>query len=512
MREGIAATMEAGADPGRGERMLRVRAGRVQRADVAIACTLGLVAAALSAAWSWAPSLWGDEAASITSSVRSWPSLLHMLGHVDAVHGVYYAGLHLWVDVFGASAFSVRFPSAIAVGAATALTAILCARLGGRRLAVVAGLACVVLPRMTYAGSEARSYAFSAALAALLTLILVVLLERTRRRWLWFAYAAVLVVGTYLFLYFALIALAHAATLWLRGPGRAFWSRWAVATGAAALACVPIGVAAYLERAQIDWIAQRVVLDAQSVLVDGWFFTVPFAIAAWGLLLAGVAVWLFRWRRLRERDRALEVLAPWMLVPSGVLILSSIALHNFTPRYLTFCAPAAAALIGWSLVQLTARRLVPLAVAAGLVAVLAAPAYLGQRGVYARDDSDWSQLAALVHAHATPGDAIAFDESTRPSRRPRLAMRTYPSQFRGLHDVTLRTPYWKRDTWYDSTYTIAQAAQRGRLGSVARLWLVEYSLDGNTDHWGVADLRALGFTQRATVVSHTSVIEEWVRG
>lgn len=491
--------------------MLRVRAGRVQRADLVLALGIGVVAVVVSAAWSWVPSLWGDEAASVTSAQRSWPSLMHMLGHVDAVHGFYYAGLHVWVELFGASAFSVRFPSALAAGAAAALTALLCLRLGGRRLAVVAGLLCAVLPRMTYAGSEARSYAFSAAFAALATLLLVVLLEPARRRWLWAVYAAVLVVGTYLFLYFALIVLAHAATLALRRPGREIWARWGIATGAAALACAPLGIAAYLERAQIAWIAQRGVLDAGSILVDGWFFTVPFAIAAWGVILAGASAAAVRWSRHRRRDRALEVLAPWLLLPPAALILPSILLHAYTPRYLAFCAPAAAAMIGWALVRLSAGRLIPLVVATALLAALAVPAYANQRGVYARDASDWSQLAQLVHSHARPGDAIAFDESTRPSRRPRLAKYTYPSDFVGLRDVTLRTPYRERNTWYDSTYTIEQAAARGRLDGVSRLWLVEYSLDGHTDQWGVAQLRALGFTRRATIDSHTSVIEEWVR-
>ncbi|GAA4349348.1 hypothetical protein [Microbacterium rhizosphaerae] len=50
------------------------------------------------------------------SAQRSLPSLL---GNLDAVHGRYYAGLHVWGWMFGVSPFAVRLPSAIAVGLAT---------------------------------------------------------------------------------------------------------------------------------------------------------------------------------------------------------------------------------------------------------------------------------------------------------------------------------------------------------------------------------------------------------
>jgi mannosyltransferase len=81
---------------------------------------IAAAAALVSLTGSWIPSLWGDEAASIMSATRSLPSLFRMVGTVDAVHGAYYLGLHFWVNLFGASPFSVRLPSALAVGAARA--------------------------------------------------------------------------------------------------------------------------------------------------------------------------------------------------------------------------------------------------------------------------------------------------------------------------------------------------------------------------------------------------------
>src|SRR5579859_8173344 len=47
-----------------------------------------------------APSYWRDEAATLSATSRSLPQLLRMLGHIDAVHGLYY--LLLWPVVHGA--------------------------------------------------------------------------------------------------------------------------------------------------------------------------------------------------------------------------------------------------------------------------------------------------------------------------------------------------------------------------------------------------------------------------
>jgi len=145
-----------------------LRAGQPLRAvrPWTIAVAAGLVATILCAAFSWVPSLWGDEAATLLSAKRPLGSLFGMLLHVDAVHGVYYLFMHGWIRLAGESAFAMRLPSALAVGAAVTAVTLLAGRRGGVRAAVVAGVVACVLPRLTYAGEEARSYAFTAAAAA----------------------------------------------------------------------------------------------------------------------------------------------------------------------------------------------------------------------------------------------------------------------------------------------------------------------------------------------------------
>ena len=146
-----------------------------------------------------------------------------------------------------------------------------------------------------------------------------------------------------------------------------------------------------------------------------------------------------------------------------------------------------------------------------VITAIAAPVWTQQRGPYAKNDSDWARISAVVGAHARPGDAIVFDEGTRPSRNPRLALHTYPDGFRNVRDVTLRTPYERRDTWRDSAYTPAQAAALGRFDGVTRVWLVEYAIDGRADTYGVAELEALGFRPVRTFDEHRSAITEYER-
>lgn len=57
------------------------------------------------------PSLWFDEAATISAAThRSLPELWRLLTHIDAVHGLYYLFMHGWFAVFPATEFWSRLP------------------------------------------------------------------------------------------------------------------------------------------------------------------------------------------------------------------------------------------------------------------------------------------------------------------------------------------------------------------------------------------------------------------
>ncbi|NEN05782.1 hypothetical protein G3T36_07840 [Diaminobutyricibacter tongyongensis] len=488
------------------------------------AVLFGLAGVVIAAWGSWIPSLWGDEVTSLMSAQRPLSSLFTMLGHVDAVHGTYYFGLHWWVAVFGPSPFSIRFPSAIAVGLTVAAVVVIATRLGSARLGVIAGIVCCVLPRVTYMGEEARSFAFSAAIVSWLTVLLLELLRRDHApAWLWVGYGALLALGVYVFLYVILFALVHAVILVTAKAPRGVLVRWTTTVGIAVAATVPLFVFGFLERNQISYLATRDQLSPDTVFSSLWFGGPWFAAAAWLLIVVALADAIrMRLRRTRAGVRAgpfdttrapslVIVASAWLFLPTLVLVLGSAAIPAFTARYVSFCAPAAALLIAYGIDAVSQGRRWVDAVALVVLAALAAPVYLAQRTPYSKNDSDWAVISSVIGSHAVAGDAVVFDESARPSRKPRLAMHAYPAGFVNTRDVTLSVPYTANSGWADRAYSVAQAASIGRFDGIRRVWLIEYA-NGKPDTYGTADLERIGFKESGAVIhTHRGLIVEFTR-
>ena len=491
-------------------------------ASSVLALSLGALATIVCAAGSWIPSLWGDEAASVLSAERSLPSLFRMLGNVDAVHGSYYLFLHFWVQVFGASPFSVRFPSAIAVGMVVAGIVALGSRLGGIRVGAFAGIVGIILPRITSMGEEARGYAMSAAAVVWLTILLVHILglDRPKRR-LWVFYTIGLAACGYIFLFSLLIVVAHSVIV-LGTRRRTTIAQWARAiVGSLVLAGVVIGFGIG-ESGQIAFLASRDSTNIRTVFVTQWFGNDLMALVAWTLLLTAIAVWCIGAYRA-HRDSGTPVLlhgtvarqpslvplaAIWLLGPLAILLAVNSVHAVYSSRYLSFAAPAAALLIGWLLARVRPRIVaIPLLV---LVVAASSISYLSQRTPFAKNNSDWSQIADTIRANAVPGQAILFDEGTRPSRAPRLAMRTYPASFAGLTDVALKTPWYDTSGWHDSVYPSSAVASR--IGSIKTVWLVEYRLPGTpVATYDGSILASLGFVVVAKYPEHSSVVLKLTR-
>lgn len=438
-----------------------------------------------------------------------------MLGNVDAVHGTYYLFLHFWIDAFGASPFSVRLPSALSVGVTVAGAVVLAGRLAGTRAAVFSGVVAMFLPRLTSAGTETRSFAFTAALAIWLTVLLVQLVARRRPGFAWVAYGVLVAASSYLFLFSLLIPLAHGLALAWSPATRRMLRALLSATAGGIMLAGPLIVWGFLERNQISYLSHRDAASWDAVVVGQWFGNAVYA-GMVGVLLTVTAVGGFlRWRARRPsipapgsygapRLNIVVLTASVAFVPVAVLLIANIFSAVYTDRYLTMSAPAAAVLIGYLLSRIPRS---PGIVALLALTIAAVPSYLDQRGPFAKNDSDWSQVAGIISSRATAGDAVVFDDATRPSLRLRLAMHSYPRAFHGLNDITLDTPYAENTWWWDKTFKVKTVADR--FTGVDRVWLLEYHGAGQApDTYGLADLRALGFTVTASYPAHRSVVYE----
>jgi mannosyltransferase len=435
---------------------------------------VGAFAAAVSLSGSARPSFWYDEAATISASYsRSLGQLWQMLSNVDAVHGLYYLLMHGWFQVFPPTEFWSRAPSGLAVGAAAAGVVVLGKQFSTRTVAVSAGIVCGVMPRATWAGIEARPYAFSMAAAAWLTVLFV---HATRRdnAWVWLSYGIVLATSILLDIYLALMLSAHVAFICLYPPTRAVLVRFAIASVLACCAVTPFVVAAIGQVHQIVWIAPVGRRTIEDVAVQQYFErSPPFAIVSALVVATAIVVWLCASARLVQADRQLLTLAiAWLVIPI-VLILTWSALADpiYTPRYLCFTAPAMALVLG---VCIGALAVTPWAAAAivSAFALAAEPNYvLAQRSPYAKYGMDYSYVADLITAKAAAGDCLLVNDTVTfmpAPMRPLLAAR--PDAYRKLIDLSL----WQRATDNNDVFdtNLIPEATAGPLSDCHVVWII----------------------------------------
>ncbi|WP_420367112.1 glycosyltransferase family 39 protein [Curtobacterium sp. L1-20] len=328
-----------------------------------ILAAIGLVYAVIvSSIAITARTLWIDEFATVAASRRSFADLHALIGQIDLVHAAYYVVMHIWFDLVGYSPFTLRFPSAIAIGIATAVTVLLTCRLFSNRTAAVAALLMPLIPLAASAATTGRSPAFELLLAALATLVLVHALDaaessssRVRTILLWVAYALVAYVGIVVFLWFALIIVGHAMTVLVRffiAPRRRARGlvTAAIVIVIVAAAALPFVLAVIPQSQQIGYLTAPTLRGAIESAVRTQFFNfqlvtgamsfvTALACVSWLLVIVGIAL------NARRNVDALVFLLPWLILPTVLLLAASrYATPVYTSHYLTYSVPPLAIL------------------------------------------------------------------------------------------------------------------------------------------------------------------------
>jgi len=430
---------------------------------------VALLATALSVAGAARPSFWYDEAATISAATRPVPALWRMLGNIDAVHGLYYLIMHGWFAVFPATECFSRLSSALAVGVAAAGVVGLGRQLSTRPVALTAGLLFAMLPRVTWAGMETRSYALSMAVAVWLT-VFCVYAARRGRPWHWLLYCLLLTAATLLNVFVVLILPAHAVAVVVFSHSRQASRYWAAAATAVVAGTVPFMAFAQSQLFQVRWISP---LEADTVgqLLSVQYFdlSAPFAILAGVILIAGIGCGLTDAGTISRR--LVLVTTVWITVPTAILLAYSALRHPvYYPRYLTFTTPAAALLLGACIVAIGRTR-AGIAAVLILCAAVAAPNYLAQRGPYAKAGMDYSAVADVIGRYAAPDDCLVLDNSTTWAPGPiRPLVSARPAAFATLHDYGRGRTALQRNRLWDSH--IAIWAWADKMPECAALWTV----------------------------------------
>ncbi|MDQ1575545.1 MAG: mannosyltransferase [Microbacteriaceae bacterium] len=444
-----------------------------RRARLAVA--VGALGAGVSVLGDWVPSYWSDEVATLQAARLGWPDLFKLLRTKDAVHGLYYCLMHVWIAVFGESELATRSLSAIAVGLAAAGLVVLGFLLHRAQTGVLAGIIFCVLPRTTFMGSEARSYALGAAIAVWAFVALLV--AATRRAWGWWSlYTALMVLGTYMFLYNALLLVAHGVYLLLTRREPRILLSWLVAAALACVTSAPLVQLSIGQKEQIAWLSDQPVVNVWTIVVEPWFES-SWLVAA--IAWAAIAALAFRFKRMARPSafNAFVLAGAWAFVPLALLLSAdAVAGPLYTSRYLSFTAPGLALLLALAVVSF--KRWIGGSILVALI-VAAAPTYIAQRQPFAKNGgSDLREIAETVASHASPGDAFFLQNDGPVTLRPRLAFNAYPSLFASLDDVALIRSDLTKGHYADVTFTPDELPYR--VANTHAVWVVT-STQGSHD-------------------------------
>ena len=413
-------------------------------------------------------SFWEDEASTLSAAGRSFPQLLRLLRHVDTVHAAYYMLMWVVIRVAGTSETAVRLPSALAMAVAAGVIALLGRRLVSAGAGLAAGLVFAALPEVSWDGQEARGYALATALAVVASYLFVRVLDAppaARRRWL-IGYGASLAALGLANLFALLLLPAHALALAAHaryGPRRPPVAGWLAAAAAGVAATTPVMVLGWRERNQIGWVGQARLGTLRSVAsVIG-----PPAVVAAVLVILSLAVIVTAVRGRAQLAagwpwRLTVLCLPWLVLPPVILLAVSLAHPVFTPRYIAFCLPALALLLGAGLAAL--GRVAGLA-ALIVIVVLVLPAQSAVRTA-AGHGQNLRRISRILATDARPGDGMLF--ASHFARKVEIA---YPAGFRRLRDVSLGV----------SAIQVAEPTGRNaapaviirRLATVSRLWVIQ---------------------------------------
>ncbi|WP_409429224.1 glycosyltransferase family 39 protein [Mycobacterium sp. SMC-11] len=407
------------------------------------AAVIAAAATVISVIGASRPSLWFDEAATISAAThRSLPELWRLLTHIDAVHGLYYLVMHGWFAVFPATEFWARVPSSLAVGVGAAGVVVLSRGFTGRQVSMCAGALYAILPRMTWAGVEARPYAFSAMAAVWLTVLWVTATRRNTVR-LWVGYGVAVVAATLLNTFTVLMVAVHAVALRQVGADDSARRKWAAAAGIALAVLAPF---LWFSQGQIRQVAWIHALNPQTFIeiVQQQYFdnSVPFAILAWLMLASAIVAVRNGTRRSpgAETRRLAALCVAWMLIPTVATLAYSVVVKPvYYPRYLIGTAPAMAIALAIAVTTIATSRRGVIGIVA-VLAIAALPNYVAnQRDRYTKEKGwDYSAVADVIVAHARPGDCLLIDNTTRWLPGPiRALTAARPEAFAKLTDPGL---------------------------------------------------------------------------
>lgn len=382
---------------------------------------------------------------------------------------------------------------AVAAAAGTAAVVGVGWELFGRRIALVGGLVYALLPLTSLNGATARSPALWTSLVAAATFALCRYANRLQTRWL-VAFSLLAAAAVMIFLFAALILLAHAAFLAVSHL---------VSVRSAAAFALPVAAAIVVGRLSVGQASIALSAahrprpaDFVPALDTAWFSgQLVLALVVGAAAVAGAVL-----TARDSRERAAGVLLVSVALGTPVVLWSVSQVRPvLAPRYLEAGAFAVVVLAARGAAGRGGPRVtglvLPLAVLAGGI-----PAQMAQRQDGGHGDDPRAPIR-LIRASARPGDAVAFEAGY-----VRTANAAYPT---GLGDISLARPASSADWLWGTSASDAVVAERAR--DHRRVWLVSYGAGATAPAGDPGVLVRSGFVPAGSTSFGLTEVHLWRR-
>ena len=294
-------------------------------------------------------SLWRDEAATASASVRSLPRLLKLLEHYDGGMALYYFFMHFWTTLFGSSEIALRFPSLVSGFAIPILAGVLASSMAGRIAGYFSAVFVAMHPLLLpFFAIEARPYILATALVGGASLVAraVSCATEPKQKLLWsWSILATVAIGMH---FLASVAIAT-HIFWLIQRPRARPTVWVPTLAMPVAASGVMALQSFRQSATQSYIPELSVWGVVSafgsgILTKGGIAVVASCMAAIVIALIAKATIMVP-MSLRAVD--LLVLISWSFGPLLVFCLYSlVAAPLLQPRYLIFSSIGFASLVG----------------------------------------------------------------------------------------------------------------------------------------------------------------------
>jgi len=459
--------------------------------------------------------LWGDEAASVTLSLRSFAEMIATLREAEPHPPFFPVVLTIWMRLAGSDEFAVRFPSLVAGTLLVPFSYVLTRSLFGRG-AVAAAAFTGVSPLLVWYATEARMYSI-ASLGVIASWYLLIAALRTGRRASALSWALALSIGLMTHYFTLTVAASQAAfiihhtlrsqnpplpTLRMLAPGMAIVG---AIVGGWLLMASRITIAYYgALPGTVDFVG--VASSAFAHVLSGWAADDPWetasAATAVALLLVGIAA-----RGTADVRSLLWLVA----IPVAVGAVVSVWRPMFQERYLAILAPPLLIWFAAAMTRIPWRF--PRAAALAAVFVICGAGLLGAHDP-SRSRSGYSASAGRIHALARPGDAVVLTGSSQSplyeyyggaggvnlpvhripqiARSPREIIEAELRRDIAGHDLTWLILYAERD--YDPDLTVfnwlAENSYRSRAWwtTNSRLYAFAPASGAGADRWATLRL------------------------